>query len=248
MQFGFMKALQKAALAGAMAVMAAAPLSAATITFDFAASGGTNTGTGFTNTRTYSSGGVTLTARGFSLLGGGSVFSNSQVGHFSGNGLGACNQNENTGCGQGNHQVDNSGGSEDFILFQLAPAVVITSVRVQTHSGADTDVTYFLGNTSNPLNLNTVNVNNLGTLGFNAAVVDNSNSGTNTVDIGGSTFNSLLFGARRGQHDDAFKIRSMVVNFTPGNPGPTPVPAPMALSLLGVGLLGLGIVARRRRA
>jgi hypothetical protein len=120
--------------------------------------------------------------------------------------------------------------------------VTITSAFVRTYSSADTDVSYFLGNTANPLALAGVGIGSLGGLGFGVEQVDNSNAGSNTVTINAGPFNSLLLGAQRGETNDAFKIRTLTINYTP-----TVVPEPMTLSLLGTGLLGLGVFAWRRR-
>jgi len=242
--------------AAALAVAAAATAQAATVTFDFTSNGGTNSGSGYGNVRSYSTpDGLTLTVRGFSLLNvrsGNSdpYFTTSQVGFYSNAGLGVCNRDEGTGCSSPNHQIDNSstsaGSDKDFVLFQFDPAVTISSAFVKTFSSADTDVSYFLGNAANPLALQNYRLSDLGALGFDAERTDTSTSGTNSVPINLGPFNSLLFGAKLSDTNDAFKIQTLVIDYTPAQ-APPAVPEPMALSLLASGLVGLGLAARRRR-
>jgi hypothetical protein len=244
-----------AGMGAAVAAFAALPAAAATITFDFTTSGGTVSGSGYNLTRTYNNGGVTLVARGLSIAdtNAGTQFTAGQLGQWNGYGLGVCNQTEGTDCLSPGHQVDNSGGY-DFVFMQLDPAAQITSITVRTYNSSDTDVTYFLGNTSNPLNLVGSTVAQLSGLGFGSATTVSGPSGanaTNTVAVNSAgTFNSLLIGARfqvGAYTNDGFKIRSVVVDYTPPPPG-TSVPEPMALALFGLGLLGLGVAVRRRTA
>jgi hypothetical protein len=130
-----MNCFTKTALAViAAAALSAAPASAAIVThtFDFTSSGGTASGTGYNVTRTFTGGGITLSARGFAMRNydGGSGPQNDEefqaalVQYHSGAGLGVCNQSSGEGLGSGcnspEHQVGND-QDYDFILLQFDP-------------------------------------------------------------------------------------------------------------------------------
>lgn len=258
-----------AVVAGLGAVaMAALPAAAATITFDFTTSGGTVIGSGNNLTRTYTSGGVTLVARAFSLSGSAttSTFSAAHLGFHNGNGFGVCNQTEGgAGCSSPSHQIDNyngggtssfnsrNSGQIDFVLFQLDPAAQIDRVIVRAYGSSngtnDADASFFLGNTANPLNLVGVQRGQLGTVGFTSSGSDNIDRAvhgpTNAVDFTlPGAYNLLLIGAKIGESNDGFKIQSLTIQYTPPPPPGVPVPEPMSLALFGLGLLGLRAVSR----
>ncbi len=240
---------------GAVAMsFAALPAAAATLTFDFTASGGSVTGSGTSIVRTYTQGTapnqVTLVARALSIgTSSSSTFEAAQLGQYSGYGLGVCNGSEGTGCSSPSHQVDN-GGRVDFVFMQLDPAAQINSITVRAYSNTDTDVLYYLGNTANPLNLVGKKESELVGLGFETGQIDNGSSGsgqTNIVTLNTTqSYNSLLIGAPLGQTNDGFKIRSVIIDYT-APPSGGPVPEPMALAIFGMGLIGLRAATRRRR-
>jgi hypothetical protein len=234
--------------ASALAIAAAGTAEAATISFDFRSGSGTtstNSGSGYGNVRTFTAGGVTVTATSWSLTGYKDSFQSSQLGRFS-TGLGSCNRDEGTGCNSPTHQVDNV-GDDDFVLFQFSAAVDPASIRIDPYGNYDRDVSYWVGTAATPLNLTGSTLGGLGALGFGSRM--DSDAGTSNsardVSIEGGVVNSILFGARVGSdQDDYFKIISMIVDY---NPPPPAVPAPAALTLMGTGLLGLGLANRRRR-
>lgn len=241
---------------GAVAMsFAAPPAAAATLTFDFTASGGSVTGTGTSTVRTYTQGTapnqVTLVARGLNIgTSSSSTFAAAQLGWYSGAGLGVCNAAEGTNCSSPSHQLDNGTNGVDFVFMQLDPAAQINSITVRAYSNTDTDVLYYLGNTANPLNLVGKKTSELAGLGFSSGVIDYGPSGsgqTNIVTLNTTqSYNSLLIGAPLGETNDGFKIRSVIIDYT-APPSGGPVPEPMALAIFGMGLIGLRAATRRRR-
>ena len=96
---------------------------ATSLTIDFATSGGVQSGSGYSNERTYTSNGVTVTVTAWGVTGSGDTkFQNANVGQYSGYGLGVCDRNEGLNCDIPVHQVDNSNGY-DFVLFQFSSPV-----------------------------------------------------------------------------------------------------------------------------
>ncbi|MBL8700084.1 MAG: hypothetical protein JNK67_17020 [Alphaproteobacteria bacterium] len=250
------KILSTAAL---VAMFGVASADAATITFDFQNSGGTTSGSGYGNVRTYEASGLTVTVTSWGVTGAGNTqFQTAQTGYFSGNGLGVCTRAEGTGCSSPEHQVDNSGARE-YVLFKFSQAIDPTQVAIDPYGAYDRDVEYFVGNaTSTILTGLAPSAASLGTVGLGTRFTSLSTASESgrIVAIDGGTVNALLFGVgplNSSGFDnivDRFKIEWMTVQTSgpSGAPDPvgTPVPAPASLALLGGALLGLRLIGRRK--
>jgi len=246
--------LAAAALTIGTAIAAATPAFAAPVTFNFLTSGGNNVGNSYGNVRTYTNGGLTLTVTSWSTTGNSSALQSAQTGWYNGFGLGVCNRNEGTGCGNPAHQVDND-GNRDFILFRLSATVDPTNVVINPYGSYDRDASYFVGTAANG-NLNNLVLTNLslGLTGFDD--FSSSSANARTVSILGGLGNELLFGVGAIDNDwrtsidssvDRFKIESLTVDYSPGPEGNVePVPVPATLTLFGAALLGLRALRNRR--
>ena len=234
-----------------LVAMAATTASAATITYDFRDGSSTpstvnNSNPG--NIFTFTLNGVTATVTAWSLTGANSTFQAS-TGYRWSPGMGICSATEGINCSSPEHQVDNNGGVEMF-LIQFSSPVDPMSVRIQPvgggTSGYDTDVTYYQGTTAAGLNLAGKNLSQLAALGFGSAVNNDSTKSTSARDVSipGGAVTSLLFGARVGgdAYPDYFKLVSLTADCSP-----TATPEPATFAMVGVVLLFAGF-ARRKKA
>lgn len=215
-------------------LLGAQTASADTITFDFTGAQGGTMGEGFVgNTRTFTSGGITLTvtAWGYTYGAGDNALAQAALGRW-GTGLGACNTTES--CSDPQHQVDNVGAA-DWVLFLFSAPVDVSSVRIDPYGTWDRDVSYFLGSTGNPLNLTGVAYAGLGGIGFGGVQNDEATASDQfrDVSINGGFANALLFGGYLGGYDqdDRFKIKSLSATTS------VPEPATMLLLVAGSGML-----------
>jgi hypothetical protein len=212
---------------------------AATITYDF---GGANDAGTIGNTRTFTSGGVTVTASAWAYD---TTFQTAALGRWS-LGLGVCNSLEYLfGCNSPDHQVDNN-GSDEYVLFQFSQAIDPTTISIETVNYSDLDVSYWVGNLALPSDkLAGDTLADLPSRGFGARTDDNFSGflvDSRLVTLTSGYVTGLLFGAKYTNSDDAFKITSLTID-----PGATaPVPEPASMLLLGVGLVGVGARFRRR--
>ncbi len=220
-------------------------LSAAPLTFDLRSGSSTPytvTGGGVGNVFTFVSNGVSMTLTSWGITGDHyTEFRAGTTGRWA-EGVGVCDALEGSSCGSPEHQVDND-GAVDFLLLQFSTPVFPQSIIIQPYGYYDSDVTYFLGNTSSSLNLTGLTVSDLPGVGFGTAKYSpgNVDNDPRTVNITSNTpVNSILFGARLSsggdRYDDYFKVQ--VVNAAP-------VPEPATLGLVGAALAAVGIFRKR---
>jgi hypothetical protein len=226
-------------LACAVSALLALPGAAATITWDFT-HGGSQSGSGYGNSWTFTADGISVTATGWGLTGGllNTKFQTAEVGRYS-TGLGICDRDEL--CIFPEHQVDNVFRYE-FMLFQFSAPVSPVSITINPYGFFDRDVTYYAGSTAMPLDLTGNRLSDLSGLGFGAAINSDAAAGSGplAVPLPADPVNSILFGARIGNdRDDWFKITSLSAD-------PLAAPEPGTYMLLGAGLAALGIARRFR--
>jgi len=184
--------------------------------------------------------GITMTASAFSLMSG--TFQPAEAAFYSGIGTGICNSSEGTGeCGFANHHIDNNAGGVDFFLMKFSSGVDPLSVTIQSWTGSDRDVTYWVGYVAdiNAFNLTGLTEATLpaGLTRFDSDTTTSANPRTVAID-GSTSANVLIFGARIGHTNDYFKIVTVATDPPSGD---TPTPEPGTLALIGGALLALGM-------
>lgn len=228
-------------------------LCASPITYNFLTGPNTNTNA-FGNSIVYTVNGVTVTATAWGLTGNPSnttLQSAELMAWPNANpafafGLGVCDRSEGTNCpvfGSDPAQLDNI-GVYDFVMFQFSSPITLSTITINPDSifNDDRDVSYSVCNDVNPSNLTGSTA--AGVCGAFTTINNSASLNPLTITLTG-TGNTLFFGAAYPTTDnnDGFKIDNLTVSYT----GST-APEPASLSLIGLGLAGLGLVRRAKKA
>jgi len=201
----------------------------------------------------------------------GGTLATGEVGSYSGDGLGVCENQSGDNCQVPNHQVNNgadttlSGGNGsgpdnfEFILLKFSAPVDLTSIQLGNFgtTGSTSDpfnATYYVSSSSaSSITLNGTTLAGLTADGFGSANSTTCSSGTCAVNgvgtdtLGNNDVTYLLFGASTANNaagTDFFKIQQLnVTNYTSGSS----TPEPATFGLFGFALAGLGWFARKRK-
>lgn len=226
-------------IAACAALTLASPAAAVTLDFTSATNSSVN-GSPDGNTRTFSNGGISVTASAWSL--NGVTLQNGWLGQYT-HGLGVTNQGED---GSSNsHTIDNS-GYQDFIILVFNQAVNIQSAVLYPFSvsgSTDNDawvsysaLTSFNATTLNDLMARDYNVP--GSASYNVSL--NSAGQFGRVWLIGAWNSSAPNRGTIDQNVDGFKLASIAVT------GAVPEPSTWAMMLLGFGAIGLATRRSRR--
>jgi hypothetical protein len=171
-------------------------------------------------------------------------------------GIGVCNTTEHGACSRPNHATDNIGTFSDFVLLQYTTPVMLNSVSLAWISGDnDFSVLRWTGADNPASTINGQTVAQLLAPNNWSIFPTVTATGVGTYNLNNTTaassywmvvaYNSALAPNRTADaRDDAFKISGVTGTKVPG----TTMPEPSTYALTATGLVGLGLVSRRRRA
>jgi hypothetical protein len=167
------------------------------------------------NVRTFSAGGVSVKAKGFSRDKATGAWASGYLGSYGG-GLGVTDGSEGSGSNN-THVVDNVGGRDNFVLFAFDQSVAVDSAFLGYVVG-DSDLRAWIGTLANafasPPSLSDATLTGLGFTELNAGGGSTRLADLNAGNIAG---NVLVIAAKPGESDDQFKIEKLKLRAaTPG--------------------------------
>jgi hypothetical protein len=183
-----------------------------------------------------SNGTETVTATAWDAVGTG-AFTAAALDDYAGAnyGLGVCTGAQVTStCNAPYHEVNDS-GQFDFVLFSFSQPASSVTIVINPVCDCSTNATYYVG-TGSPSGETLLQ---LGTATNSNQTTGDTQRTITLSGLGGAT--SILFGASTSGDDNFFKIAS--VSVTEGT-----VPEPATFGVVGMALIGLGLIGRRRKS
>ena len=164
------------------------------------------------NILTLSAGSLSVNISAFSRDKTNSAWTTAYLGTFV-NGLGVTDSSEGTGSGD-THTVDNVGGFDNYVLFEFSQSVIVDSASLG-YVASDSDLTYWIGTTTDPFNSHlTLSDSLLTSLGFTEVNLTTLTS-TRTVDLNALNLagNVLIIAANvtDDTQSDCFKIGNLII-------------------------------------
>lgn len=204
---------------------------------------------------------VDLWARAYSSTATGSTYATAGINQQGvGSGFGIWNRSEDRNSGAPNHAMDNSTPGIDMLLLQFTAAEVLKTVTIGW-SGTDGDFQVLRWTGASNATFSTVNSSIVGKTANDLVAASGGWALVTLVD-GAGNINTpdVVYGVNAGNASSSFWLIS-AFNSAFGGTGATsgidaikvlgvttgiPVSAPGTLALAGLGLLGAGVVRRRR--